>query len=172
MTEFSTQSILVIGIGNSMRGDDAAGLEIARKISSRGHGVITVKEESGEAAGLFEAWGGWDSVILLDAVCSGAKPGTIFQLDLIKDAVPRDWTNYSTHSMGLAESLELARALGELPEQVSFIGIEGVNFEIGQDLSSKVREALDRAVDRVLEIAGIPENTGFASPILESKGKD
>ncbi len=167
MKEMVSKKILLIGIGNSLRGDDSAGREIARKISARRFEGITVTEESGETAGLLEAWRGWDSVILLDAVCSGAKPGTIFQIDLAKDSIPRDWTNYSTHSMGLAESIEIARALGELPEKVFFVGLEGINFEIGEALSSQVCQAVDNAVDRVLEIAATLQNSPLVSQVLE-----
>lgn len=146
--------ILVIGIGNEQRGDDAVGLLLARKITERAPEDARVIEQSGEAASLMEAWAGWDTILLLDAVSTGAPPGTIHRLDVSRDQVPSDFFHCSTHSFGLADSIEMARALDELPDKVVVFGIEGISFEIGDGLSDEVAAALDKTVDQILrEIA-------------------
>ena len=49
--------------------------------------------------------------------------------------------NRSTHAFGVAEALELARALNRLPPCLLIYGIEGKNFAMGTGLSPEVRTA-------------------------------
>jgi hydrogenase maturation protease len=69
--------ILLIGIGNAFRGDDAVGLHVARLVAERRLAGVTVTEESGEGVALLERWKDAEEVIVVDAVASGAAPGTI-----------------------------------------------------------------------------------------------
>jgi hydrogenase maturation protease len=69
--------ILVIGVGNEYRRDDAVGLIVARRLRELSPRNVTVIEESGEGTNLMESWTGADMVILIDAASSGARPGTI-----------------------------------------------------------------------------------------------
>ena len=69
----------------------------------------------GEPVGLIEDWAGADAVIVVDAVSSGAPPGTIHRLDPLSAPIPAALSQGSTHAFGLAETIELARALGRLP---------------------------------------------------------
>ena len=52
----------------------------------------------------------------------------------------------STHLIGLADALELARALGRLPPRVVVYGIEGHRFGVGDPVSPAVAAAVDRVV--------------------------
>lgn len=73
--------ILIIGVGNEYRSDDAVGLLVARRLRELTLNNARVVEESGEGARLMKSWRDVDNVILLDAVFSGAKPGTIHRFD-------------------------------------------------------------------------------------------
>ena len=77
INQSSLQKVLVVGIGSEYRNDDSVGLVVAREIHEKLFPSVTVKEESGEGAALMEAWQGYETVILVDAISSGAKPGTI-----------------------------------------------------------------------------------------------
>ena len=77
MNQSSLQKVLVVGIGSEYRNDDSVGLVVAREIRKKLVLFGSVKEESGEGAALIEAWQGYETVILVDAISSGAKPGTI-----------------------------------------------------------------------------------------------
>ncbi len=59
----------------------------------------------------------------------------------------------STHSFGVAEAVELARALGRLPARIVVFGIEGRDFAQGEGLSPDVDAAVDEVVRRVTEEA-------------------
>ena len=107
-------------------------------------------EESGEGAALIELWQGADTVILIDAVHSGAKPGTIHRLDAHAQPIAKRFFRLSTHAFGLAEAVELARALGRLPPRLIVYGVEGKSFEAGVGLSPGVAAAAQEVVERVL----------------------
>jgi hydrogenase maturation protease len=145
------QGILIIGIGNDYRSDDAAGLVVAHRLQEKKNRHIAVTEHSGEGTTLLEAWSGWERVILVDAVRSGAPPGTIHRFDAWAGALPASLFTASSHAFGVAQAVELARALGELPRQVLLLyGIEGQRFAAGVDLSPVVEQAV-REVARMID---------------------
>ena len=69
------RQILIIGLGNDYRGDDAVGRALARRLQAIAGDYVRVLEESGEGVALIESWKGGDFVILIDAVHSGAAAG-------------------------------------------------------------------------------------------------
>src|SRR3954452_13627171 len=48
-----------------------------------------------------------------------------------KQPIPRTMFNCSTHDLGVAEAIELARAFGKLPPRLIVYGIEGRDFDEG-----------------------------------------
>jgi hydrogenase maturation protease len=147
-------STVVIGIGNPDRGDDGAGLEVARRVRARGPQDTVVRECSGEASWLLEAWEGWPRVILVDAAFGGGRPGTTRRFEAHKDPLPTWLLHTSTHSWGVAEAVELARSLGQLPPYVVMYAVEGASFEPGRHLSTAVRRAVEHVTKRVLREIG------------------
>src|SRR5574341_563487 len=119
MTQF-----LVIGVGNDYRGDDGVGRMVARELRQRSPRTIAILETTGEGAALLESWKGADTVILIDAVASGAYPGTIQRLDARAQPLPAGLLHTSTHAFGVAQAIELARALDQLPPRVLSIDQE------------------------------------------------
>ena len=141
-------SRLIVGVGNAFRRDDAAGLAAATRL----HGLlpaIRVLAREGDLASLLDDWRGADAVIVVDATSSGSEPGTIRRYDAHERPLPAAFTRSSTHSFGIAEAVELARALGRLPARVVVFGIEGRDFTPGDALSPDVEAAVDEVVRRV-----------------------
>lgn len=143
------ETILVLGLGNAFRCDDGAGRVVARRLRDEGLPRVAVREASGEGTALMEAWSGADLVILVDAVQSGDAPGTIHRFDANRVSVPARFFHYSTHAFGVAEAVELARALNQLPPQLVLYGIEGMDFAAGERLSTEVSTAIDEVLARV-----------------------
>jgi hydrogenase maturation protease len=134
--------ILVIGIGNPARGDDAAGLLVARQIrAAASPGEVTVTELAGDQLALLDAWTGAREVYLIDAVCSGGTPGTVYRFDAAEPLTAHFW-HRGTHTFCLADVIELGRALGRLPGRLTGYGIEGGAFEPGAPLSAEVEAAV------------------------------
>ena len=141
---------LIIGLGNEYRRDDAVGLVVARCLKERAPEHVRVLEESREGMALIDSWKDANAVILIDAVHSGAEPGSLHRLDAHRQPIPAEFSHCSTHAFSVAEAIELARALGQLPARLIFYGIEGKTFEAGLGLSPEVGKAAQEVVDRVL----------------------
>ena len=144
-------NIIVIGIGNEYRRDDGVGIAVARRLRERFLTKITVLEESGEGTALMDSWKGATWVMLLDAVRSGARPGTVHRLDARSTSVPAGFFHYSSHAFGVAEAIELARSLDQLPPHLIVYGIEGENFAAGEEFSPVVAQAIEAVVERAAD---------------------
>jgi hydrogenase maturation protease len=146
----SKARVVVIGIGNPYRRDDAAGLVIAQRLRQKAPAHVTVMEHEGEPTALLEAWRDAGAVVLIDAVFSGAEAGTIHRLDAQADAIPQELFRYSTHAVSVAEAIELARVLDQLPPKLVVYGIEGKDFCAGVGLSPEVTGRVPELTERVL----------------------
>jgi len=127
----------LIGIGNPDRGDDAVGWEVA--------GMVTSWEVSRLTAGslsLIDLWSDEDDVVIVDAMKSGAPPGTVVRIDAINDRLPKG-TFASTHAFGPAAVVELARTMDRLPRSLIVYGIEAGQVEHGTPVTLAVATAID-----------------------------
>jgi hydrogenase maturation protease len=140
----SSPARLFIGIGNPLRGDDAAGLLAARAMQQHLDDRFEVLELEGEPIDLIEAWRGAEVVLVADAVASGGEPGEVHRVDATDAPLPAKLAGPSTHALGLAEAVELARALGRLPARLIVYGIEAASFEVGAECGPQVLAAVDR----------------------------
>ena len=100
---------------------------------------------------MIDAWEGAEELWLVDAVSSGGEPGTVHRHDASADELPARLYDTSTHHFGLAEAVELARALDRLPRNVIVYGIEGKSFETGETLSPEVGRAAHEVADAIRE---------------------
>lgn len=148
---------LVIGLGHPDCGDDAAGLIAAEALGDVVSDDVTVVTST---AGLLEhadAIARAGRVVVLDAVRSGAAPGTVVRLS------PRDLdaevASFSSHGMGLALELALLDRIGRLPDATVVIGVEVDDVALGADLSRPVLAALPTVVTAALgalaELGGV-----------------
>jgi len=149
----SRPRVVVLGLGNEFRGDDGLGVLAGRRLQEEAWPGVSIRTASGEGTALMDAWQEADAVILVDAVHSGAPPGTLHRLDAHQQRIPSDFFHYSTHAFSVAEAVEMARALHQLPPQLLLYGIEGQNFAQGAGLSPQVTAVIDELLAQVrLEI--------------------
>ncbi|MEZ5786278.1 MAG: hydrogenase maturation protease [Xanthobacteraceae bacterium] len=142
-------SPLVIGIGNLDRGDDAVGLIVARHLARRCPAGARIVEHGGESTSLLDCLGSADCAFVVDACMAGGPPGTISRFDVTAAELPAIALACSTHGMGLAHAIELARALGCLPRHCVVYAIEGQRYDIGAALSPEVAAAAQKVADRI-----------------------
>jgi hydrogenase maturation protease len=144
-------AVVVVGVGNSLRGDDAAGLEVARRLAAEpGDESVVVLAHEGEPVDLLEMWDGASAVVLVDALSTGGHPGAVHRFDASRVRAPAHVGGAaSTHALGLTEAVELARTLDRLPARVTLFGVEGGDFATGQGLSPEVTSALPALVAAV-----------------------
>jgi hydrogenase maturation protease len=134
--------VIVIGVGNAWRGDDGAGLTVARRVRELSPAGVEVRELEGDATALVEAWSGAEHFVVVDAAESGAVPGTVRRFDARSQPLPVRILRSSTHAFGVSDAVELARALGRLPARLDVYAIEGASFTAGEDLSPAVEGAV------------------------------
>jgi hydrogenase maturation protease len=151
MTDENHPCVTVIGVGNVDRADDGVGVAVARAVAQRVGPEVHVIEERGEVSRLMDAWDCVDVAILIDAVVSSHKPGTVHVFEAHEKPIEADVFCCSTHAMGLLEAMELARALGQFPGQMIVCGIEGKQFEPGAAMSPEVQAAIPGLVDQICE---------------------
>ncbi len=161
-------TVVVIGVGNALRRDDGAGLEVARRLRTLADAAATavrtelampaelaVLEYEGEPLGLLDLWDGARAAVLVDATRSGAAPGTIHRVDASREPIPALLRgSSSTHAVGVGDAIELARALGRLPDRVVVYGVEGACFDAGGGLSAEVGGVVDMLAEAVLRETG------------------
>jgi hydrogenase maturation protease len=135
----------LIGVGHEGRRDDAAGVRAARLVRALLWPRARVIECAGGATALLETWRGEPVVVVVDAMSSGAPAGTVRRLDVSREPLNAELFRGSSHGLGLAEAVELARSLGRLPPSFVIFGIEGERFGLGTRLSYPVECAVREA---------------------------
>jgi hydrogenase maturation protease len=149
-------------MGNPLLSDDGVGIAVAQAVAERlRHSVnLTVTELHTGGIRLMEAMAGFRWAVVVDAMLSGAIPGSVQRFD------PRDFVTtkntFSSHDTDFATAYDLGRMAGvPLPEQVSFWGIEAREFDLfGERFTDEVAAALPGVVDRI--VAEIMEWEGAA----------
>ena len=144
-------SRLLIGVGNPYAGDDGAGRVVARRLLARNDCALEVREGSGEATSLMNAWTGFDDIVLVDA-CRGAGPtGSVHRIG--PDEVERvaRLQHASSHSLGVAAAIGLARALGALPSRLVIYAIEVGPAREGEGLSAETDRGVEEVVALVMQ---------------------
>jgi hydrogenase maturation protease len=133
---------LVIGVGNDHRGDDRCGLEVVRALRGRVASTVRLEEAPDDATSLLDLWTHVDEVVVVDAVRSGSSVGTVHRLEIGDGSLPSRFATTSTHSLGLADAIELGRALGRLPRRLTVFGIEAGEIGMETRLSPPVERAV------------------------------
>ena len=142
---------VVIGVGNTLRGDDGVGLAVASTLRERVPAGVAVVPCEQEPSRLLDVWHGARTAIVVDAAASGSEPGSVHRFDASESAVPSGVFRSSTHAFGVGDAIELARALGRLPARVIVYGVEGGAFAPGEGLTAPISAAVEQVAELVLE---------------------
>lgn len=141
--------VLVIGVGNVYRGDDGAGLAVIDMLRAKNLLSARLLKSGGDCCDLLDAWQNEETAIVIDAISSGAPPGTLYTFDALAQILPGNVSFHSTHAFGVAEAIALGGLLGQLPATLFLYAIEGKNFTTGVGLSQEVEFAVREVVRRV-----------------------
>ncbi len=152
--------ILIAGVGNELRQDDAFGVLLAKKLQEEAVFPHSVKVMEIGSAGIHlvqQLFDKYDILLLLDVVVWGGEPGTIHFKEIeVKDIreLPLDEKHdflADMHYINPLKALMLAKALNIIPQRVIFLGCESSgNEEIGIDLSPAVANAIPAAFRKVI----------------------
>lgn len=137
---------LVIGLGNADRGDDGAGFEVARDLAASGLPVLV---HEGDGLGLIELWREAKRVIVVDAVVGAIAPGGYARFDASAQPLPAALACGRVHGVGLAEAIEIARALSALPDALAVYAIGAGSFALGSGIDPAVAAACSEVAERI-----------------------
>ena len=146
---------LILGLGNPILTDDGAGIRVARLLQERlaDRPGVDVEEASLGGLRLLEVVGGYDRLILVDAIqTADGQPGQVYRLDT--GSFCATLHSGCTHDMDFFTALALGRRLGlHMPDQIEIIGIEAEDvITFGETCTPVVEAAIPIAVQMVMEI--------------------
>ncbi|MCX7621552.1 MAG: hydrogenase maturation protease [Acidimicrobiales bacterium] len=161
----------VIVIGSVFRHDDGVGPHCRPLIEAelRKRSLCAeVIELDGEPTRLLESWANRPLAVVVDAVRTGAPPGTVHVVavggsDWLGELAPSG-TTASSHALGITEAYALGSALGRLPDRLVLAGVEGLDFTEGVGISQEVCHALPTLVERVADLIGTALGSARATP--------
>lgn len=142
--------MLVLGYGNDLRGDDAAGRLVARAIADLGLSGVSVREAVQLTPELAFEIRGKDRVVFVDADIDVDQTTVIEVKPCVEDRAP------FTHASTPAELLRYTSTVGEVPNTAHLVSIPARGFEIGAELSETAKEGVDRAVDLIRAMVDSP----------------
>jgi len=144
-------SVLVLGIGNLVMSDDGAGVRVVQELQKRYLFPSHVEIMDGGTLGLdlLPKLEGIERLLVVDAVETGGKPGTLVRLSGEELPIALQ-TKVSPHQMGLKDLLAVAELLGHSPREMMLIGIQPASIEMGDELSPRVAERLEEMISNIL----------------------
>lgn len=143
---------LILGVGNILQKDEGIGVRAVEILQERFGIRDDVRIIDGGTMGLdlLPFIEGYDKILIIDAVNTDGKPGTIIRIE--GDAVPRFLsTKLSVHQIGLPDMLSAATMMGIMPEEVCLIGIQPETIETGIELSESIERKMEDIITAVLE---------------------
>ena len=147
----SPLKIVILGVGNLLLSDEGVGVHVAHELMKLElPPEVSVVEGGTDGFRLLNVITEADRVIVIDAVRSGADPGSVYRFDVndVRSVPPGFMT--SVHQVGILEVIELSGLIGKTP-RTTVIGVEPRSLEMGMELSPEVKEKIPRIIELVLE---------------------
>lgn len=141
--------VLVLGVGNTLMGDDGIGVELINQLRPRISDPRVQLEDGGTLGmSLLPFIEDADTVIMLDAVKTGHLPGQIIVIE--GDEIPRHFSSViSPHQIGMKEVLGAAQLCGTLPRRLILLGIEAQDVGFCAPISTVVNLAIPAALTKI-----------------------
>lgn len=150
-----SRRVVVIGVGNMLLSDEGVGVHVVNKLKNmRLPAGVEVYDCGVEGLGILGFLENADKAIIIDAVKAGGSPGSIYLFNL-DEVTKKDgpMKMLSLHELDLIISMEIGKLskIYTLPTEIVVIGVEPSSFETGMKLTSKVKQAMPRVIDLILE---------------------
>jgi hydrogenase maturation protease len=136
---------LVLGLGNTLLGDEGVGVHIIEKMQQEDSNLDGITYLDGGTlsftlAGYIEEA---DNLIIIDAAQLNSSPGdiSVFEGEDMDQFVSSN-RNKSVHEVNITDILSLAHLTGHLPERRALIGIQPKFIDWGDTLSEPVTQAI------------------------------
>jgi hydrogenase maturation protease len=154
MDETNAIRKIVLGLGNTLNRDEGLGVHAVRALERRlGNSAQQVEFLDGGVLGLnLLPWVEESShLLVLDAINARKQPGTIIELK--RHEIPLyTGIKLSDHQVTFQEVLGLAAFRDHLPVNLTMLGIQPADLEVGTELSPLVQARLPELLDRAIMI--------------------
>lgn len=142
--------IVIVGIGNPYRGDDAAGWAVIDGLKEKTGSVIKLVKQRGDIAELIDTFAQHKNVYIIDACSSSDPVGTWKRIDVHKQSIVDENPQTSTHGFSLSQAISLAKNLRQLPNKLILYVINGDNYSISEILSPSVAISVECVINAIL----------------------
>lgn len=142
---------LVLAVGRWQRGDDAAALLLAREVQDELPPDVDLRVSGGDVVELLDCFSRYPAVVIVDAF---AADGELLEPRIIEpstDDLPLD-SGCSSHGLGVAEAVDMARRLDCLPDRLLLLAIPGSDFGIGHEPGEAMRQRVRQAKAMLLDL--------------------
>ncbi len=148
------KSLLVLGLGNVLCGDDGLGVAAVKEIHRRYEIPEGVQVLDGGTLGLsllsyFEAD---QEVILVDAISTDHEAGAFVRLEG-DDVAPAVRNSLSVHQIGVADLIDATRLIDVYPRRLILLGLVPETLDLGIEMSPPVQAAMPLLLARIIEEA-------------------
>jgi hydrogenase maturation protease len=140
---------LVAGIGNLFFGDDAFGVEVARRLATDPPCAVT--DFGIRALHLaYELCKPYELCVVADCVARGGEPGTLYVIE--PDTAEADGVVADAHGMDLRVVFSAVRELGGVLPEMIVVGCEPASVDEGIGLSEHVARAIPGAAALIRDL--------------------
>jgi hydrogenase maturation protease len=148
----SPSGVLVLGLGNPLRGDDGVGPRVIEELTRRGlpDGVMAL-DVGNAGLDLLNVLEGWERAVVIDAADIGQEPGQFLRFTLDEARLAMSADSFSLHNTGLSEALALADALDRALPQTVVFGVQPAEIGWREGLSPAVEAILPSLTAAVIE---------------------
>ena len=147
--EGSSPDLAIVGVGNSIMGDDGVGPKLIERLedSPVGSAADVRLTDAGTTGFLaLEAMSGAERAVVIDAVRTGETPGTIHEYRCVDGTFETDIPEMTMHDVSFTEAMVAGRDVYDLPDTIRILGVEPADVSIGDELSEAVEEAATELV--------------------------
>ena len=150
----SIESVLILGIGNTLLSDEGVGVHIARRLQQicAEHKQLEILDGGTLSFTLAEPIGRAEGLIVVDAARMQRPPGTIRLFHDQEMDRYLSGNRQSVHEVSLSDLLDITRLTGKLPKRRCLVGVEPHELDWGESLSREVQPAVDKAVVEIVAI--------------------
>lgn len=147
------KSVIVLGLGNPLMGDEGIGTVLIEMLGERGGEFGDVDFVDGGTGGmaLLTHLAGRKKAVLIDCAIMGTEPGTIKRFTPDDITTVKKLAHQSLHEADILKIIELAKQFAECPEEIVIFGIEPVTIEQKMELSEPLQQNLDNYIETILK---------------------
>ena len=149
------KSTIVVGLGNPLMADEGIGVVLIEELGQlAAAGKLpseTIEYYDGGCGGMYllHTIAGRKKAVLIDCCLMGPEPGTIrrFTPDDVNSV--KQMAHLSLHEVDILKVIELAKQIGQCPEEIVIIGIEPVSITPQMHLNELIQQKIPHYIEEI-----------------------